>query len=359
MEQGDKTRTLLVKHCHTYPKLQTQDVFKYLYQSAFGCEHMISSLRAVTEYIREEFEQGCQNEGLLVEPLDGEYSRVYLTCLNQGLQAETLGKLFFASAKKKTGGMSDLEDKLEIARELAVGNLLPFPIDEFEEAAVKWKAGGYPAVHHSPVFREFYRPAYRVIANQYVPYLPLFARLDELLKMGPAVLAIEGGSASGKTSLSQILEGLYDCTVFHMDDFFLRPDQRTAERYAEPGGNIDRERFHEEVLVPLSQNKPVNYRRFDCSKGEIGPSVILTPKKLTVVEGVYSLHPKFGKYYDLAVFLEISPELQKKRIVKRNSPEEAKRFYDQWIPMEGDYFSKLKIKERCDLVIENVLHEEL
>ena len=34
-----------------------------------------------------------------------------------------------------------------------------------------------------------------------------------------------------------------------MDDFFLRPEQRRPERFAEPGGNVDRERFAAEVLV--------------------------------------------------------------------------------------------------------------
>ena len=78
-----------------------------------------------------------------------------------------------------------------------------------------------------------------------------------MLQNGNAVIAIEGGSASGKTTLGALLETLYDCTVFHMDDFFLRPEQRTPERYAEVGGNIDRERFLEEVLIPLRQKETI------------------------------------------------------------------------------------------------------
>ena len=71
----------------------------------------------------------------------------------------------------------------------------------------------------------------------------LLSQLDKLLADGPIILAIDGGSASGKTTLSDSLANIYDCTVFHMDDFFLCPEQRTQERYAEPGGNVDRERF--------------------------------------------------------------------------------------------------------------------
>ena len=63
------------------------------------------------------------------------------------------------------------------------------------------------------------------------------------------------------------------------------------------------------------------------------------------------MHHEFGKYYDLAVFLDISKEKQKERILKRNSIEFAKRFFNEWIPLEDKYFDKTKIKDRCDIVI--------
>jgi len=77
----------------------------------------------------------------------------------------------------------------------------------------------------------------------------------------------------------------------------------------------------------------------------------ITPQKLVVVEGAYSLHPDLARYYDLSVFLDISPELQQERIVRRNTPEMAKRFFETWIPMEEKYFSAMNIKEQCDIII--------
>lgn len=57
--------------------------------------------------------------------------------------------------------------------------------------------------------------------NQTDRFAPLFAELDRRLAGEvPVRLAIEGGSASGKTTLGKILAERYDCTVFHMDDFF-------------------------------------------------------------------------------------------------------------------------------------------
>lgn len=183
------------------------------------------------------------------------------------------------------------------------------------------------------------------------PYIPLFAELDRHLTEGPVRLAVEGGSASGKTTLGRILAERYDCTVFHMDDFFLRPEQRTAARLAEPGGNVDRERFLEEVLLPLRRSETVLYRRFDCGSLRLQPAVEIAPKKLIVTEGAYSMHPDLAPFYDLSVFLDIAPELQHERILRRNTPEKAEQFFCRWIPMERAYFAAFGIPETCSMRI--------
>ncbi len=188
--------------------------------------------------------------------------------------------------------------------------------------------------------------------NQTDIFRPLFAELDrQLAGELPVRLAIEGGSASGKTTLGQILAERYGCTVFHMDDFYLRPEQRTASRFAEPGGNVDRERFLEEVLLPLRRGEKIFYRRFDCATMQLQKPIEIVPGKLVVTEGAYSMHPELAPYYDLSVFLDIPPELQRDRISRRNTPEKAKRFFTEWIPMEQAYFAAFDIPARCTLRI--------
>ena len=88
-----------------------------------------------------------------------------------------------------------------------------------------------------------------------------------------------------------------------MDDFFLRPEQRTEARFTQPGGNVDRERFLEEVLIPLREGRPIDYRRFDCATFTIAPPQRIKAGTLNIVEGAYSMHPDLAPYYDLSVFL--------------------------------------------------------
>ena len=166
-------------------------------------------------------------------------------------------------------------------------------------------------------------------------------RIDELLEQKDMVIvAIDGKCTSGKTTLAGRLAEMYDCNVFHMDDFFLRPEQRTAERFAEVGGNVDYERFMEEVLLPLKAGKPFSYRPFDCRTFTLAEPLSVAPKKLNIIEGTYSHHPYFGNPYDLKIVLTIDDQTQRERILQRPAFLH-KRFFEEWIPMENRYFALL------------------
>lgn len=163
--------------------------------------------------------------------------------------------------------------------------------------------------------------------------------------MKPIIIAIDGRCASGKTTLAKAISEQIDCNVIHMDDFFLRPEQRTANRLATPGENIDHERFLEEVLIPLSKGLPVTYHPFDCHKMGFGEEILLSPKKINIVEGSYSYHPSLRDYYAYTFFLTISLEEQMKRIIDREGVEKAKIFKEKWIPLEEEYFKTLAVTE--------------
>ncbi len=176
-------------------------------------------------------------------------------------------------------------------------------------------------------------------------------RVDHLLRTKDRVLlAIDGSCASGKTTLASALAECYDCNVFSMDDFFLRPEQRTPQRLNQPGGNVDYERFREEVLKPLLSGGPVSYRPFDCAAGSLASAVEVSPKKLNLIEGSYSHHPYFGQPYDLCVFLTVDPEVRAERILQRPAFLHQ-RFFQEWIPMEQRYFQEFRIAEQADLIL--------
>ena len=346
----DSIRELLAEHSRKYPVIKAEDFFKLLYHGAFGCEHLVSSPRSALEGILREYERHEVVEYTAPEAINEKYCRVSLSVIGAGLSPKTLARLFYLSAREESDGVEALSEGLSVLRELAERGDVPISPGELDEKIYKWQELGYPALHHSDAFRNEYAPSYRVISRRFAEFIPLFIKIDSLLdEKGRAAIAIDGGSASGKTTLSRILEEVYGCAVYHIDDFFLQPKQRTRERYSELGGNFDRERFLDEVLLPLSRGEAVCYRPFDCSKMELGDIKTVEPNEISVVEGAYSMHPELMKYYGISVFLDIDENLQRKRILTRN-PTMAQQFFEKWIPLENRYFEGFKIPEKCSLI---------
>ncbi len=166
------------------------------------------------------------------------------------------------------------------------------------------------------------------------------------------VIAIDGPSGSGKSSLAKILEDKYDCLVFHTDDYFLHPSRKTFERLNEPGGNLDYERMLLEIFSNLDKEL-ITSNHFNCMTNIIENREPFLKKNMIVIEGVYSLHPLFQKFYDYKVYLDVSKEVQLNRILERSGADMLKRFKEEWIPLENKYFEVLNIKDIVDIIIRN------
>jgi len=179
------------------------------------------------------------------------------------------------------------------------------------------------------------------------------------------IISIDGRAASGKSTLAAELKTAIGAESIHMDDFFLPPEMRTAERLQTPGGNVFHERFIEEVLNPLKQYRAasfksglppaegsISYRVFDCKKMEYsGTCLIDLSAPYIVIEGSYSHHPLFGGYMNLRVFSHIDPDEQIQRVKNRSGEAAAEMFAAKWIPMEEKYFSAFDIAQNADIIL--------
>ena len=351
----------LLEQFRRYPQMQPLDMLKAIHQSEFGCEHFVSDEDKGFELLLQELESLSRkaDAGDFIEPLGDTFCRVHLARLQKnGLTPKTLFNLFVLTSRKKSGSEETLLAKLEVFEELCVSGRLPFDPQAVKHLIRDFKNSGFEAVHHSEEFRQFYSPAYRVVRRDLCNLLPLYARIDQLLsEKESVVIAIDGNCTSGKSTLADQLQTVYDCNLFHIDYFFLQLHQRTEERLSQPGGNVDYERFRLEVLDPLLTESDFSYRPFDCKIQELSTPLHIQQKQLNVIEGVYCMHPTLSDVYDLSVFLRIDEETQRMRLFKRNNPQLQKRFIEEWIPLESLYFKNMNVEERCDLVFEaNDIH---
>ncbi len=344
-------RSILLAERAARPSAVARDFLKLLHQSEFGGGHMIADRAKSLEHLRSEcaaLEEAAPSEPF--SPVGDGLLRLDLRAVAPlGLRLETVNGLFVQTANAARGSAGGLEEKLRLLTEMA-GEL------GLDEGALRleidaWRESGFPPVGHSEPYRAAHAPAYRLVPAAAEMFLPLFQAMDgHLTAKGRARVAIDGQSAAGKSTLGALLADVYGGNLYHMDDFFLPPARKTPRRLAEPGGNVDRERFHAEILSKLGA--PFAYRPYNCRTDALEHPIHALPKPVEIVEGAYSLHPLLENAYDLKVLLVIEPDLQRERIRRRGGPEMLRRFEREWIPLENRYFAALAIRERCHLVFE-------
>ena len=154
------------------------------------------------------------------------------------------------------------------------------------------------------------------------------------------IIAIDGRACAGKTTLARMMGEAWGAAVIRADDFFLRPEQRTQDRYAEPGGNFDRERFERDILQPIRRGQEIRYFPFDCQTMRLcAEPKIYPPASRFIVEGSYVTHPALTHYYHRMIFMDLDPQLQRERLFRREDPASAERFLRLWIPLENKAFT--------------------
>ena len=340
---------LLEQHVRSHPELELQDAIKFLYQSCMGSGHLGLDSQTVLTYLEAEWAD-VEGEADVppTEPLGNGLCRLSLAaCKGQGLDPATLAALFLHTAQTVTPDRQALEESLNLLYSL------PLPRAEVDRVLEDYRKAGMPAVHHSDRYRRAYAPAYRVVEQDLARLLPLLSAIDRHRRTHPQTLvALDGPCATGKTTLGGFLSRLYRCPLFHMDDFYLPPERKTAQRLAEPGGNVDAERFFTDVLSPLSRGETVHYRPYHCHSNALGEEIAVPPAPLAVVEGVYSLRPELQPYYHVKCFLDVPWSTRRARLLARNGPEGLERFEKLWIPLEDAYFRAFPIRECCDVILQ-------
>ena len=174
-EVASRFEMILFDQISRYPLLQLQDLYKLIHQGALGSEHAVKDEEGVRRWLREEI-QNLQ-EGPpepLIDPISpsGEIVRVNLRpYLNSGKDPDSLLVAFMKTATEVRGSVKILYRNWAYARRMASEGRLPFKIEEMDVFLAGMEAEGFPAVRHSAVYEEAYRPAYRVVASIYIPEL--------------------------------------------------------------------------------------------------------------------------------------------------------------------------------------------
>ena len=162
----------------------------------------------------------------------------------------------------------------------------------------------------------------------------------------PLLVAIDGHSAAGKSTLAATLQNLLEAsgpdkvTVVHMDDFYrVTPEPLRATLSPEEGyeSYYDWQRLQAEVLEPLASGKTSRYRRYNWETGAPCETSEVEPEGVILIEGCYSSRPELRPYYHVILYVDAPESL---RMTRQKERTDDAAWVARWDAAERYYFSK-------------------
>jgi uridine kinase len=171
-------------------------------------------------------------------------------------------------------------------------------------------------------------------------------------KVSPFIVAIDGRSGVGKSTMARALAERLDACVIEGDDFYaggieLRSDSAESRAAA----CIDWTR-QQSLLEALAAGRPAHWRAFDWEAfdGRLRDEpTTLEPRPVVILEGVYAARPELADLLDLRVVLLVSDDVRLARLAAREGT--IGPWERQWHEAEEFYFEAVMPPARFDIVV--------
>lgn len=197
--------------------------------------------------------------------------------------------------------------------------------------------------------------------NQGVPDDEINPVVDAIRQLtqrkSPVVVAVDGRSGTGKSTLSARMAAQFGAALIDQDDFYsggdfddwmpLTPEQR-ADRC------IDWRRLRQEVLEPLITGHSARWHPFDWDtlNGLAKCELQAEPSEVIVLDGAYSSRQELSDVINLTVLVTLPEEVRRRRLVDREGAEWMTTWHRVWDEAEDHYFSRMRPPGQFDIVIQ-------
>jgi uridine kinase len=154
------------------------------------------------------------------------------------------------------------------------------------------------------------------------------------------VVAVDGRSGAGKTSLAVALAAALRAPVVTLEDLYGGWDG------LEHGIDL----LVAEVLQPLAAGRAARVPRYDWVRGEWAEPWTLAPPGLLVVEGVGAGARRAARYESALIWLEETAAVRRRRALDRDGDTFAPH-WDRWAAQEDALLEREHTRDRADLVL--------
>lgn len=156
------------------------------------------------------------------------------------------------------------------------------------------------------------------------------------------LVAIDGGGGAGKTFLADWMTGELGAGVVHVDDF---------GRPGLPYDAWDWDRLKQQVLDPLSDDRPARFQRYDWDSDRLDDWVEVDAGGVVIIEGVTVTRTQLGDPWDLKIWVESPYDVRLARGVARDGTYKRDEWIERWMPEDARYIAEQDPISRADAVV--------
>jgi uridine kinase len=180
------------------------------------------------------------------------------------------------------------------------------------------------------------------------------ALLNQRRGRGCLFVGIDGAGGAGKSTLADgICEAYWGrVSIVKCDDFYRPIAEHESGTFSPQEAyekHFDWKRLRDEALIPLREDSPARYQRYDWSTDCLAEWIDIEPREIVIIEGVYSTRPELRELLDVAIFIDTPRDERLRRM--RARPQGSTSWIERWMAAEDWYLESVAPQHHADLVI--------